>query len=79
MKKIKNITVSVKYTVQLAEVEVTDEECKALEAVYDGGGQIYEDDIFEHENSEVSNDVLKRIINETDCVEHMYEIEYLKL
>lgn len=77
MKKIKNLTVTVIYTVGLGEIEVSDKEYKALEKCYERGLTIesYGD------NDESAEDALNWLsdnIDFSDAMDWKYEIDNLE-
>ena len=70
MKKIKGITVEVKYTVILNDIEVDDDTYNSLTEAYDNGGEVNPDDPASSEVSEWLGDN----IHESDAVEWEYSI-----
>lgn len=70
MKKIKGITVEVKYTVILNDIEVDDDTYNSLTEAYDNGGEVNTDDPALSEVSEWLGDN----IHESDAVEWEYSI-----
>ena len=77
MKKIKDLTVTVTYTVNLEEIEVSDKEYKALEKCYERGLTIksYGDN---DESAEDAYDWLSDNINFGDEMDCKYEIDNLE-
>jgi hypothetical protein len=76
-KEIKNLTVTVTYTVELEEIEVSDKEYKALEKCYERGLTIksYGDN---DESAEDAYDWLSYNIKSQDAFDLNYEINDLE-
>lgn len=77
MKKIKNLTVTVTYTVGLGEIEVSDKEYNALEKCYERGLTIesYGDN---DESADDAFDWLSYNIKSQDAFDLNYEIDDLE-
>jgi hypothetical protein len=78
MKKIKNLTVTVTYTVELEEIEVSDKEYKALEKCYERGLTIEGAAINNYKIADDALDWLDKNIDFSDAMNWSYEINDLE-
>lgn len=72
MKVIKDLTITVTYTVGLSDVEVSDEVYEALSSCYDEGGEVSPDSFDKH--AQIASEWMADNIHEADAMAWEYEI-----